>query len=144
MIVYLTTVIKGILLTLLWFLKIYFLTSHECCLKNMLMIAMICWFLLCYFINWKNFSVMSFKFLRKSKTGWSKVQSRQNQFLPWLITISSLNLSFRYPAEYLKPSAEDLDIRLTVWVWICRLVLKSSAEVLRIRYPVEGFIKSGP
>ena len=67
MIVYLTTVIKGILLTLLWFLKIYFLTSHECCLKNMLMFAMICWFLLCYFINWKNFSVMSFKFLRKSK-----------------------------------------------------------------------------
>ena len=28
-----------------------------------------------------------------------------------------------------------------VWVWISRLVLKSSAEVLGIRYPNEGFIK---
>ena len=53
-------------------------------------------------------------------------------------------LNFRYPAANLKLSAEDLDIRPGVWVWIWGLVNKSSAEVLGIRYPAEGFIKSGP
>ena len=39
---------------------------------------------------------------------------------------------------------EDLDIRSMVWVWIWRVVLKSSAEVLGIRYSTEGLVKSGP
>ena len=71
--------------------------------------------------------------------------------IPWLITTSCLIFKiqiFGSKSETLgrgfKLSAEDLDIRPTVWVWIRRLVYKSSAEVLGIRYPEEGFIKSGP
>ena len=43
-----------------------------------------------------------------------------------------------------KVSAEDLDIRPKVWVWIWRLVYISLAEVLGFIYPPKGFIKSGP
>ena len=39
-------------------------------------------------------------------------------------------LHFRCPATHLKLSAEDLDIRLRIWVWICRLVWKSLTNVL--------------
>ena len=53
-------------------------------------------------------------------------------------------LNLRYPAAHLKLLDEDLDIRPRIWVWICRLVLKSLTEDFGIRYATEGFIKSGP
>ena len=48
--------------------------------------------------------------------------------------------NFRYPASHLKLSAVDLNspsrilIRPRAWVFLCRLVLKSTAEVLEITY----------
>ena len=68
---------------------------------------------------------------------------RRSYYRGWLLH-PVWYLNFRYPAANLKPSAEDLDIRPRVWVWIWGLVYKSSADVLGIRYPAEGFIKSGP
>ena len=68
-------------------------------------------------------------------------------FLPWLITTSCLISEFQISGRIsetlglvFKLSAKDFDIRSRV----CRLVFKSSAKVLGIRYPAEVFIKSGP
>ena len=46
-------------------------------------------------------------------------------------------LNFGYATAHKKLSAEYLNSQPRVWVWICKLVLKSSAEVLGIRYPTE-------
>ena len=56
----------------------------------------------------------------------------------WLITTAET-----FGREF-KLSVEDLDIRMRVWVWIWRLVYKSLAKVLGVRYPEKVFIKSSP
>ena len=50
--------------------------------------------------------------------------------------VCSLNF-FLMSGSHLKLPAEDLDIRPRFWVWICRLLLKSFAEVLEIRHLVQ-------
>ena len=60
-----------------------------------------------------------------------KLMSLLYNYLGWLPN-PVWYLSFRYPSAYLKLSAEDLDIQPRVWVWICRLALKSSVVVIGI------------
>ena len=40
-------------------------------------------------------------------------------------------------------SAEVLDIQVRVWAWTSRLVFKTPAKVLEIKYPAKVFVKSG-
>ena len=64
--------------------------------------------------------------------------------IPWLTITSCLISEFQISGRTsetldrgFKLLAEDLDIRLGVPIWICRLVVKSSVEALGIRYLVQ-------